>query len=286
MSRRTNLVIGCAAVLLVLSCTTIRLPKMSKIVTGPTQTKQIEVPMPDGGDVQHVEIAMGAGQLEIQPGAETFLVDGEIRYNVEELAPEVTTSNGKTSIRQGKVEGIPDLEGTIENQWDLRLGHSPMALTLNVGAAAADVELGGLALARVTVTQGASDFSLAFSEANSAEMEALGITAGASRMVVSGLGNANAAEIAFKGGAGSYTFRFDGELRQDVKVSIDAGLGQVVVIVPAGVPATVTFEGAVANVEAVHDWARTDEGFAVAGTGFGITFKIKLGVGGLELRNK
>jgi uncharacterized protein DUF2154 len=286
MARKKDLIVICTVVLVVLSCTTIRLPKVRKVETGPTQTKQIKVPLPDGGDVQDVEIAMGAGQLVIQPGAETSLIEGEIRYNVQELAPEVTTSGDGTSIRQGKLEGIPDLENTIENHWDLRLGQSPMALTLNVGAAEADVDLGGLALHRVTVAQGASNFDLSFSEANPAEMNTFGITAGASRMVVSGLGNANAAEVAFKGGAGSYTFQFDGELQRDVRVSIDAGLGQVVVIVPEGVPATVVFEGAAADVDAVQEWARTDEGFAMSGTGFGIAFEIKMGAGGLELRNK
>jgi hypothetical protein len=254
--------------------------------TGPTQTKQIQVPLPDGDDVHDLEIGMGAGHLKIQSGAETLLVEGEIRYNVEELEPEVSTADGGTSIRQGRLEGIPNIEGTIENQWDLRLGRSPMALTLNVGAAEADVALGGLALTRVTLAQGAADSKLAFSEPNLAEMDTLGITAGASKMVVSGLGYANAAEIVFKGGAGSYILRFDGDLQRDVEVSIDAGLGQMVIIVPEGVPATATFEGAATDVEAVQEWARTDTGFAAEGDGFGIAFKIKMGVGKLELRNK
>ena len=36
----------------------------------------------------------------------------------------------------------------------------------------------------------------------------------------------------------------------------------------------------------MHERVRTDKGFAMTGTGFGITFKIKMGAGGLELRNK
>jgi len=190
-------------------------------------------------------------------------------------------------VVQGKLEGIGlELDRKFVNQWKLRLGSTPMALTLNVGAAAAEVELGGLALTRLIVSQGASGFDLSFSEPNQAEMDTLRLTAGASAMTLSGLANANAEQITFKGGAGTYTLRFDGDLQRDTDVSIDAGLGNFVIVVPEGVNAKATFEGAMTDVDAVHEWALTDDGYVLEGEGFTISFRITMGVGSLGLRNK
>jgi hypothetical protein len=268
------------------ACKGFSLPNIKRVEVGETQSKNIRVPAPDGGTEQTLEIAMGAGSLAVASGADDALVDGTIEYNIAEIEPEVWTSDGQVRIKQGKLDGIPSFDEGLVNKWDLRLGNTPMDLTLNVGAASADIELGGLVLTDLDVSQGASRFDLAFSEANQAEMGSFDVVAGASKMSLSGLANANAAQVTFKGGAGSYTLRFDGELRRDLEVTIEAGLGQMVIIVPDGVAAEVTFEGAATDVDAVHEWERTDSGFVLPGEGPTITFQIKMGVGGLELRNK
>jgi len=286
MRREWIFVVVVAAAMLTVACTGITLPNIKRVEVGETQSKDIRVPAPDGGAEQTLEIAMGAGSLVVAPGADDALVDGTVQYNITEIEPEVWTSEGQVQIKQGKPDGIPSFDEGLVNKWDLQLGSTPMDLTLNVGAASADIELGGLALTDLSVSQGASSFDLTFSEANQVEMDAFNIVAGASKMNLSGLANANAAQVTFKGGAGSYTLRFDGELRRDLEVTVDAGLGQVVIIVPEGVAAEVTFEGAATDVDAVHEWERTDSGFALPGEGPTITFQIKMGVGGLELRNK
>jgi hypothetical protein len=287
MNRKAALVVALLVSVTTMACMGIRLPRVKRLETGPTVTKEILVPLPDGGGARNVEIGMGLGTLDLRPGAENALVEGEVTYNVAELEPVVTVDDDDVRIVQGKLEGfVPELDQMIKNEWDLRLGSTPMALTLNVGAAAAEVALGGLSLTKLIVAQGASDFDLSFSEPNRAEMDTLRLTAGASRMNLSGLANANAESIVFKGGAGSYTLRFDGELRRDVEVSIDGGVGSFVIVVPEGTPAEATFEGAMTDVDAVHEWARTDDGYALGGEGFKISFRITMGVGSLELRNK
>jgi hypothetical protein len=265
----------------------IRLPQVKKLKTGPTVTEEIMVPLPDDDQARNVEIGMGLGTLDLLPGAEDALVEGEVTYNVAELKPEVTIDDDDVRVVQGKLEGvIPELDQMVKNEWTLSLGSTPMALTLNVGAAAANVDLGGLSLTRLTISQGASDFDLSFSEPNQSEMLFLSLTAGASKMDLSGLANANAGKISFKGGAGTYTLRFDGDLQRDAEVTIDAGLGTLVVIVPEGVNAKATFEGAMTDVDAVHEWALADDGYVLKGEGHTISFNITMGVGSLELRNK
>lgn len=287
MNRKTVLLVAVIASVITMACGGIRLPEVKKLKTGPTLTEEIFVPLSGDDEIRNLEIGMGIGTLDIQPGAENALVEGEVTYNVEELKPEVTVDDDDVRVVQGKLEGIvPELDQKIVNEWKLRLGSTPMALTLNVGAAAAGVELGGLALTKLTVSQGASGFDLSFSEPNQTEMDTLRLTAGASAMTLSGLANANAERITFKGGAGTYTLRFDGDLQRDTEVSIDAGLGSVTIIVPEGVAAEVAFEGAMTDVDAVHEWAMTDDGYALTGEEFKITFKVVMGVGSLELRNK
>jgi hypothetical protein len=286
VNRRVVLLVACIVAVITMACSTIRLPAIKRLETVPTLTEEIAVPLPDGRNSVEVELVMGAGRLTLAPGAEGALVQGEVKYNLEELKPEVTMSGDALHIRQGKVDGLPDLTDRLENDWDLRLGPTPMALNLNVGAAAADVDLGGLSLTGLTVAQGASDFDMGFSEANQAEMDILQVTAGASKMTLSGLADANAGQIIFRGGAGDYTMRFDGDLRRDVDVTIDAGLGHVVIIVPQGVAAKLTFEGAATDVQAVQEWQYTNDGYALKGEGPEIAFTVKMGLGKLELRNK
>ena len=285
MDRRTVLLVALVATLVTGACAGIKLPQVNKLETGPTVTKEIDVPLPDGGGDRAVAIVVGAGQLSLKPGAETALVEGQVTYNIAEFEPQIITDDDEVRIEQGKAEGIPVVQN-IKNDWDLKLGSTPMALTITAGAAAVDIELGGLALTDLTVTQGASTFALAFSEPNQADIDTLRINAGASNMTLDGLANANAGQIVFKGGAGSYTLHFDGDLVRDVDVSIDAGLGKIVVIVPEGVAAEVSFQGAMSDVDAVHEWQHTGTGYELEGQGHKITLQVKMGAGSLELRNK
>ena len=285
MNRRTALLVALVATLVTVACAGIKRPRVNKLETGPTVTKEIDVPLPDGGGDRKVAIVMGAGTLTLKPGAETALVKGQVTYNIAEFEPQITTNNDDVRIEQGKIEGIPVVQN-LKNDWDLKLGSTPMALTIAAGAAVVDIELGGLALTDLTVTQGASSFGLAFSEPNQAEMDTLRVNAGASNMTLDGLANANAQQIVFKGGAGSYTLHFDGDLARDVDVSIEAGLGKIVVIVPEGVAAEVSFQGAMSDVDAVHEWQHTGTGYELEGEGPKITLQVKMGAGTLELRNK
>ena len=161
-----------------------------------------------------------------------------------------------------------------------------MALTINAGATAADIELGGLSLVGLTISQGASDFDLAFSETNQTEMSTLRFNAGASKATLTSLANAKAAEVIFKGGAGDYTLDFSGDLQRDVRVSVEAGLGNVVIIVPENIAAEATFDGALTNVDTHDAWQRSANKYVLEGESHRIVFEVNMGVGNLELHNR
>ncbi len=62
----------------------------------------------------------------------------------------------------------------------------------------------------------------------------------------------------FKGGAGSFTLDFDGNLRSDGSVSISAGVGSVHIIVPSTTAAEVVVKGNLTNI--THEGGWTTEG--------------------------
>jgi hypothetical protein len=99
---------------------TVNLPERAK--AGAEVKESITVADPKIAETR-VSLTFGAGNLNLSAGAEN-LVDGTALYNVKELKPEVTTTNGHVEIKQGKFENILPVQGA-KNEWDLKLGKTP-----------------------------------------------------------------------------------------------------------------------------------------------------------------
>lgn len=174
---------------------------LGEIETGPTVTEEISVPVPDGATTSEVEISMGGGELSIDVGDVDGLVRGTVRYNAEDLKPSVQTSGSRVVIEQGDIEGtrIP-LGGwsDVENRWDLTLGKAPMVLTVNAGAAEAELtNLADLSASEVTLRGGAGDFRLDFGGDLGQDMQ-VSIDAGAAQVTIA-VPEGTAAELTFQG---------------------------------------------------------------------------------------
>jgi hypothetical protein len=229
----------------------------------------------------HLTLSFGAGKLKVSPGA-TDLVDGTVRYNVPELKPEIMKDGGDVEIKQGDFQGLPPL-GDIKNEWQLRLGDMPMDLTIKAGAYEGDLELGGLALRSLTVRDGASNVNLAFGRPNQAEMSILRYETGASSVKLTGLANANFSTLAFSGGAGNYTLDFSGELQRDAVVTIEAGLGDMSLVIPEDVDAVVTVEGTALNINHSSNWAQKGQKYLQEGSGPALNILVKMSAGNLVI---
>lgn len=253
------------------------------VTVGAIITDSISVDAPAGGGPYELELAMGAGTLELAPGAGK-VVQGTITYNSDLFKPNVTTSGNTVRIEQGRGD-FRSIPSNVKNDWNLEIGNVPLALKLSVGAARGKAELGGLALTGLNLSQGASDFSVSFDRPNTTEMGTFRFTAGAARSVITGLANANAATLEFKGGAGDLSLGFDGELRRDMQVNVIAAAGNLVITVPAGVRAVATVRSTVGKVVAGGAWARSGNDYVLSGSGGPqISFTINVSVGRLELR--
>ncbi len=257
---------------------TFDLPEGAK--AGPDVKESITVADPKS-DETRLTISFGAGKLNLSPGAKD-LVDGSVVYNVKELKPEVNTNGNSIEIKQGNFKNLPPFKD-MKNEWDLKLGKAPMDLTIQAGAYDAKYELGGLALKSLTVRDGAANVDLSFSEPNQTEMSVLRYETGASTVTLGGLANANFSTLIFSGGAGSYSLDFSGDLQRDATITIEAGFGDMNLVIPKDVNAKVTVESAAVDINHSTNWSQNGNLYTQTGAGPSLTIIVKIAAGSLSL---
>jgi hypothetical protein len=128
---------------------------------GTLRTESQSVELGDARSVR-VEINMGAGDLEVNGGADK-LMEADFTYNVAKLKPEVEYTDGTLVVRQPEVNGMPALQGIADfrNEWGLRLYDGvPIDLSVNVGAGAGNLQLDGLSLTGLEVSLGAGTYTV------------------------------------------------------------------------------------------------------------------------------
>jgi hypothetical protein len=259
----------------------ISLPKAS--TPEPEVTDKITISVPSSGTAR-LTLSFGAGELNLNPGAENALVDGTATYNYSKLKPSIKTDGETVRIQSGEgtFNSLPSFRD-LTNRWDLKLGSAPTDLTIEAGAYTGTFELGGLSLTGLTVKDGASTVKLAFSLPNKAEMSILRYETGASNVKLTGLANANFGTLVFSGGAGDYTLDFSGKLQRSGTATIDSGLCNMILVIPEGVHAVVTVESGAANVNAGAGWEKSGNIYTQAGEGPTLTILINIGAGNLSL---
>ncbi len=264
----------------------INLPEVD-LKTGPTVTEDLFVAKPETEAAQDVQLSFGAGELNLEPGAQKGLIEGTAIYNVADFKPQITTG-ATIEIQTGDLElnGIPRISGDLKNEWDLKLNTNPMNLRINAGAYQGRMELGGLALESLRVSDGAANVLLSFSEPNLVSMDNLRYETGASKVELTGLANANFQSMTFRGGAGDYTLKFDGELQQDAEVTVDAGISSLTIIVPEGTAASVFVGGGLNDVNRSGDWTQRNDEYSLSGSGPNLTINVTMGAGSLNLRTR
>lgn len=267
-----------------LACSiTFNLPDRVKTTT--TRTFEISENVPVSGETSQLNLEMGSGELEVTGGA-SKLVEGSVRYNVEKWQPTVDRSGSQVSITQGKDSNIDIPDSNVINEWSLRLGNTPIDLQVQAGAYKGTLDLSGVPITNLRVSDGASQATVKFDSPNPARMENLTYKTGASQVDLEGLGNANVAEIIFEGGAGSYTLDFSGDLKQDISVRLTAGMSNVRVNVPENANVRVEVGGGLSNVSVTGTWTTNGDLYERSGSGPLITIKVEMGLGNLELRTR
>ena len=249
---------------------------------GPEVVDDINVKTPNADDV-NLKLSFGAGEIKLSPGA-SQLVEGTATYNYSAFKPDVNTDGGDISIQMSDVDFKTFQNfNDLKNEWDFKLGDTPMDLSIESGAYDGTFEFGGLALENLTVQDGAANVTLSFSEPNLSEMSTFRYETGASNVKMTGLANANFSLMDFSSGAGDYTLDFSGELQRDASIKISSGLSNIIVIVPEGVNAVVTVDSGASNVSAGSNWSMKGNIYMQDGEGPTLTFVIEIGAGNVTL---
>ncbi len=255
------------------------------VKTGNVETLDINEAAPSGSDFTRLDLQMGAGTLNLAPGAQT-LIQGTIRYNVADWKPVIARDQNNVRIDQGHIDQVKLPTKEVINDWNLKLGSSPIDLTISAGAYKGTLDFSGLALVNLSISDGASQSEVHFDSPNPSEMQRLQYKTGASEVKLVNLGNANADTISFESGAGSYTLDFSGSLKRDVTADISTGVSSLKIIVPNGVPCKLTISGGLNNVTPTGTWTISSNIYEKGGSGPRVDINLTMGLGSLELVNQ
>jgi hypothetical protein len=179
-----------------------------------------------------------AGILRVGVGTAAELYRMELSYDDSRYVPVSDYDNRTSHVELGLA---PAGEGGVRvvSRDQLRqvaaVTLSPdvdLALSLTVGAAEADVDLGGMRIRDLAVKTGASRSVIRFSRPNPARCGVAAITAGAAEVTVIGLGNSRCDEIQFEGGMGKVTLDFSGAWSSSSQAKIRMAMGELTLRLP------------------------------------------------------
>lgn len=196
-------------------------------------------------DFLDVRVTYAVGRFELSRGPDRLLYRLNSKFDREafDLRTNYLESGGRGSLRI-EIDGDGgDIEFGLLKDYDYEEGHLrldltgdvPLELSVEMGAAEADLDLGGLRLRRLTYETGASESRIRFSELNRETAEACVFKAGAAALHVEGLGNSNCRHIDVSGGLGDLNLDFTGDWQQDATASVSVGLGGIEIRVPSEV---------------------------------------------------
>lgn len=193
---------------------------------GDLQTKSQTVELDDADSVT-AAIYMGAGDLYVSGGA-SELLEASFTYNVEELNPRATYSNGRLEVKESDVkEGIGSLFDLSEfqNEWNLKFNEGqPMEMTIDLGLGYSNFVLGPLSLTSLNLNGGAGDVDVDLS--GSQYLRQLDISLGAGEVTIDLTGDwLNNLDAQIEGGLGDFNLRLPANV--GVRIKVEPGIGGV-----------------------------------------------------------
>jgi len=202
----------------------------------------------NGEDELRINVQYGAGTLRIAPGSASALYRSTLRYDADLFRPLTRYENGelRLGIDGGSVKG----RNMRPARLDLTLGTAvPLDLDLKFGAGEANLDLGGLRVRELRLSTGASQTKIRAPRANPGECDEARFEVGAASFEAIQLGNLNCERYHLSGGVGEVVMDFTGDLRRQVNVDIDMGLGSLTLRVPRGVGLSVRRSGVLTSFD-------------------------------------
>lgn len=248
--------------LVTLGCTTFDLG-LSIADVGPLERESTTL---EQGNADRIDatIRMAAGTLTVEGEADALL-DADFTYNIPEWEPKVTydvnDGVGQLDIRHADNDALSIMD-EARNEWDLRLNEEVlMDLRVEMGAGDHDLDLEGLALTELDVKLGAGDMTLTLGD--NPELDRIELDIGAGDI-----------EIDFNEGWG-----------QNIRVSIQGGIGKTSLILPQDIGVRVTATQGIGNIDASglsrQSGAWVNEAYGVSNNNMEID--IQAGIGEIKI---
>jgi hypothetical protein len=250
--------------------------------TGVTQTFAVDETPGSSSETSSVNIEMGAGKLNLSAGTDK-LIEGEILFNIDDWKPVLTRGGNSVTISQEHLVNVGIPEGSIKNNWNLKIGPMPLELSLSSGAYEGDLDLSGLSITKLSIADGASESKVRFDTLNPVDMSLFSYKTGASDVTITGLANANVDQVTFDSGVGSFELDFSGELKKDLDVSIKSGMSDVKLILPADKHVKVLVNGGLKEVRFTGTWTVYNNAYEFGTDGPVINIVVDMAVGSLQL---
>jgi hypothetical protein len=246
-----------------------------------------------GEDRLRAEIEYAAGKLHIAPASSGALFEMDLTYDPSRFRPigvyqqDGTVRMGAENIKSGGIR----LGRRRTLPQSAEVGFAPQAaldLRVTVGAADADLELGGLRLQALRLTTGASRTRLGFDQPNPGVCETVEVSTGAGELRIGNAGNSGCEVWRFDGGVGKVTIDLAGSWREDPFMALNLAVGGVVFEAPPDLGLRVRMVGLLAKFEGDNfvkngkTW--TSEGFDQATRK--VDLEVHSAVGGVRVERK
>lgn len=175
------------------------------------------------------------GNVVVHGTREPLLYHVQLAYHPSRTEPTYRFDSTARVLHVGLTKAR-SAEGAAEPELRLDLSRAvPVDLRLQMGAAGADLDLGGMRLTRLAVASGASDAVVHFDEPNAIPMQLLELDVGAASLRARGLGNARAREMRVNVGIGAVELDFGGAWTGDLNLDLQVSLGKAHLRVPEDV---------------------------------------------------
>ncbi len=205
------------------------------VAQGQSRTVTLSRQVEDEQDLE-VNLRYGAGRFSVGPAEAGVLYHMRLEYDEDVFSPLAEYQDGSLRIgteslgrrfRLGNDRGAGEMELLLSRD-------VAMDLNMDFGAVRADIQLGGIPLTRLEIATGASQTLMDVSEPNPETMSRASMDVGAAEFTALNLGNLNTERIDIDAGVGKIELGFTGDWQQNARVSVDMGLGVVVLNFPRG----------------------------------------------------
>jgi hypothetical protein len=202
-----------------------------------------------------VDVTYAAGRFRLSPATPGTLYQMEMRYDEDKFTPVRDYDAGAGALHLGlKGRGHVTLANNGDDEpvptLDLALAPGlPLALSIELGAAEADADFGGLSLTSLRYQTGASKTQLRFSRLNPVACDSLTLNVGAAQFTATGLANANCRHLKVEGGVGAVALDFTGSGRGPMDADVHLALGTLKLRLPRTLGVTISLSRFLASFD-------------------------------------